>query len=127
MYTSLLVILFPVLGFASKAPAPAMSAEGPVLRARDCPAPPSSNGYLWLNGVNLAGAEFGTDTGGKTVLRNAYPPTGGSNPNGYGQVDHFYHYRYMNAFRYPVSWQYLINSNSKSATINTANFDKYNG
>ncbi|RYP74043.1 hypothetical protein DL771_003232 [Monosporascus sp. 5C6A] len=97
-----------------------------TLAERSC-SPGSNTGYLWLNGVNIAGFEFGTDTNGYADLSRAYPPTGGDNPNGYGQVQHFFSSRNMNAFRYPVSWQYLINSNTASTDINMAHFGNYNG
>ncbi|KAN0102309.1 glycoside hydrolase family 5 protein [Hyaloscypha variabilis] len=66
-----------------------------------------------LAGINIAGFDFGADITGTANLASADPPLtalGGS--DGAGQMSHFVKQDGLNVFRLPVSWQFLINSNT---------------
>ncbi|KAK5027370.1 hypothetical protein LTS07_006972 [Exophiala sideris] len=67
---------------------------------------PSSTGdRVRYGGVNIAGFEFGSyDTCGILTAQPYVDPT-----NFVAQIKHFVHDDGLNAFRLPVSWQYLIN------------------
>jgi endoglucanase len=94
----------------------------------DCYTAPPTAGKLQLKGVNLSGFDWGIDTNGNANLAGATPPTQGQGDyNGYGQLWHFYNNVGFNVFRLPVSWQYLINSNTASATLDNGHFGNYNG
>ncbi|KAK3679722.1 hypothetical protein LTR78_000098 [Recurvomyces mirabilis] len=66
---------------------------------------PASGKRVKYAGVNIAGFDFGCDTTGTCGASSAFPP--GS--KGVGQMNHFVTDDGLNAFRLPVSWQYLVN------------------
>ncbi|KAH8798410.1 glycoside hydrolase superfamily [Flagelloscypha sp. PMI_526] len=79
-----------------------------------------------LAGINIAGFDFGTKTDGSVDSSQIKPPTDGSGPlNGYGQIWHFVNDDHLNAFRIPVSWQYLVSS--PGGTLNSNAMAKYDG
>lgn len=67
--------------------------------------PNPTSGRVQFGGVNIAGFDFGSyDTCGK-VTQAPYV-----DPNNYvAQINHFVKDDKLNAFRLPVSWQYLVN------------------
>ncbi|KUJ21508.1 glycoside hydrolase family 5 protein [Mollisia scopiformis] len=72
-----------------------------------------------LAGVNIAGFDFGVDITGTANLASADPPLtalGGS--DGAAQMSHFAKQDSLNLFRLPVSWQFLINSQSLTGSAN---------
>jgi aryl-phospho-beta-D-glucosidase BglC (GH1 family) len=58
-------------------------------------------------GVNIAGLDFSCDTSGTCNVAGATSP----GQAGIDQIKHFIVDSGMNAFRLPVSWQYLLNNN----------------
>ncbi|PVH72965.1 glycoside hydrolase family 5 protein [Cadophora sp. DSE1049] len=91
-----------------------------------------------LAGVNIAGFDFGVDIMGKAILANANPPLAQLGfSDGAAQMQHFSKDDGLNIFRMPVSWQFLINSNtlasgpgnntarSATGTLDVANANKY--
>jgi len=80
----------------------------------------AGNRKVKYGGINIAGFDFGCDTTGTC-------PTSGSqdvSSNGTLQMQHFVSDWGMNAFRLPVSWQYLVN-NQLGGPLSLTNFGKY--
>jgi endoglucanase len=99
----------------------------PLVNA-DCYTAGPGAGSLQLKGVNLSGFDWGMDTNGNANLPGVTPPTQGQGSyNAYGQLWHFYNNDGFNVFRIPVSWQYLINSNTASSTLDNGHFANYDG
>lgn len=72
-----------------------------------------------MQGVNIAGFDFGSDIQGRANLTMSFGPVlsiGRGNSDGAGQMQHFIQQDGLNAFRLPVTWQYLINSNNLNGT-----------
>ncbi|CZT24976.1 related to cellulase precursor [Ramularia collo-cygni] len=63
-------------------------------------------GQVQFAGVNIAGLDFGCDTLGNCNPASTAPP----GQAGIDQMQHFVKDRGLNAFRMPVSWQYVLNS-----------------
>ena len=63
-------------------------------------------------GINIAGFDFGASTDGTASASGAEPPlkAAGNGIDGVGQMQHFVTDDKLNAFRLPVSWQYLTNN-----------------
>jgi len=74
-------------------------------------------------GANIAGFDFGCYTDGTCTPSNAYPPIGGSFPDGVAQMNHFSENGF-NTFRLPVGWQYLT-SGVVGGDLDATNFGKY--
>lgn len=73
-------------------------------------------------GVNIAGFDFGADIQGKQNISNSFGPVvaiGKGNSDGAAQMQHFVQQDGLNMFRLPVTWQFLINSNSLNGTAVT--------
>jgi len=87
--------------------------------------PPASAGKVQFAGVNIAGFDFGCGTDGTCNTTQAYPPIGGTFPDGPGQMTHFTN-EGLNVFRLPVGWQYLVNNHLGGTldSTNAANYDK---
>jgi endoglucanase len=90
---------------------------------------PSSTGRVRFAGVNIAGFDFGCGTDGTCNTSKVYPPVTNmppyySNPDGAGQMNHFYKDDHMNIFRLPVGWQYLVN-NQLGGTLDSTNLGYY--
>jgi endoglucanase len=99
----------------------------PLVNA-DCYTAPPTAGSLQLKGINLSGFDFSVDTNGNANLAGVAPPTQGQGSyNAFGQLWHFYNNDGFNLFRIPVSWQYLINSNTASSNLDNGHFGNYNG
>lgn len=72
-------------------------------------------------GVNIAGLDFGCDT-----LGNCNPAsTASPGQNGIDQIKHFINDKGLNAFRLPVSWQYVLNS-KLGGPLDPTKFATYN-
>lgn len=71
-------------------------------------------------GVNIAGLDFGTDTSGNCQISSAVAP----GDTGIAQINHFVNTDGLNAFRLPVSWQYLLND-KLGGTLDATNFATY--
>lgn len=89
----------------------------------------SSTGQTRFAGVNIAGFDFGCGTDGTCNTSNIYPPVKNmapsyDNPDGAGQMNHFYKDDHMNIFRLPVGWQYLVNNNL-GGTLDSTNIGNY--
>ena len=72
----------------------------------------SASTQVQYGGINIAGFEFGTGTDGTAQVSGADPPladSGKGGADGIGQMQHFAQDHKFNAFRLPVSWQYLTN------------------
>lgn len=69
--------------------------------------------------MNIAGFDFGADIQGKANLSQSFGPVvaiGKGNTDGAAQMQHFVRQDSLNMFRLPVTWQFLINSNSLNGT-----------
>ena len=71
-------------------------------------------------GASIAGFDFGCDNCGNCVSGNEVPPA-----NGQGQMLHFVSDDGMNAFRLPVSWQYLVNWDLNDNVLSSSTFPAY--
>ncbi|CZT52135.1 related to cellulase precursor [Rhynchosporium secalis] len=92
-----------------------------------------------MKGVNIAGFDFGVDIMGRAILKNVNPPLAELGfSDGAAQMQHFAKDDGLTLFRLPVSWQFLINSNTitsgagnssqarnASGTLDTVNANKY--
>jgi endoglucanase len=78
-------------------------------------------GQVRFAGVNIAGLDFGCDTQGSCNPASAASP----GQNGIDQMKHFVTDRGLNAFRLPVSWQYLLNS-KLGGPLDPTKFATYN-
>lgn len=90
---------------------------------------PSNTGRTRFAGVNIAGFDFGCGTDGTCNTSKIYPPVKNmppsyNNPDGAGQMNHFYKDDHMNIFRLPVGWQYLVNNNL-GGTLDSNNIGYY--
>lgn len=90
---------------------------------------PSNTGRVRFAGVNIAGFDFGCGTDGTCNTAKVYPPVTNmppyySNPDGAGQMNHFYKDDHMNIFRLPVGWQYLVN-NQLGGNLDSTNLGYY--
>lgn len=72
-------------------------------------------------GVNIAGLDFGCDTLGNCNPTNAAPP----GQKAIDQIEHFINDGGLNAFRLPVSWQYVLNSHL-GGPLHPTKFAAYN-
>ncbi|KAG9598306.1 endo-1,4-beta-glucanase precursor, partial [Aureobasidium melanogenum] len=79
----------------------------------------ASSGKVKYAGVNIAGFDFGMDTNGASSGSYVDPGTTGQN-----QMNHFVKDDKLNAFRLPVGWQYLVNS-QLGGTLDSTFFAKY--
>ena len=80
----------------------------------------AASGVVSYAGVNIAGFDFGCGTDGTCTTSSADPPgTAGIN-----QIKHFVTDDGLNAFRLPVSWQFLVN-NVLGGTLDATNFASY--
>ncbi|MCJ1426556.1 hypothetical protein MMC29_004459 [Sticta canariensis] len=89
-----------------------------------------------LNGVNIAGFDFGCETDGHCYHKGVTPPLLTSNgrkmdinrfqfyADGPGQMQHFVKKHGMNVFRLPVAWQFLVNY-KVGGPLHTKNFGLY--
>ncbi|KAI9682466.1 MAG: Endoglucanase EG-II [Trizodia sp. TS-e1964] len=108
-------------------PQPTSTSPQPSVTSSPKAAPTGSGGKMKYAGVNIAGFDFSCSTDGSCQVGGIYAPlpaTGG--PDGSGQMKHFVQDDNLNAFRLPVSWQYLVDGNlggSLSAN-NLGNYDK---
>ncbi|KAH7409723.1 glycoside hydrolase superfamily, partial [Cadophora sp. MPI-SDFR-AT-0126] len=71
--------------------------------------------------MNLAGFEFGCEIDGTCPTGKSQSPMGS---DALGQMQHFVNDDEMNIFRFPVSWQFLVN-NKLGGTLDSNNFAKY--
>ncbi|KAF2668061.1 glycoside hydrolase family 5 protein [Microthyrium microscopicum] len=86
-------------------------------------APPApAAGKVAFAGMNIAGFDFGIDTMGNANLASIYDVA--SKGSGIMQMAHFVKDDGLNAFRLPVSWQYLVNNNL-GGPLNPTNFAAY--
>ncbi|KAF8846566.1 glycoside hydrolase [Acephala macrosclerotiorum] len=75
--------------------------------------------------MNIAGGDFGCAIDGTCPTSSTQLPLsalGGG--DGLGQMQHFVSDDKMNIFRFPVSWQFLVN-NQLGGTLDSTNFGKY--
>ncbi|KAK6001970.1 hypothetical protein QM012_002460 [Aureobasidium pullulans] len=79
----------------------------------------ASSGKVKYAGVNIAGFDFGMDTNGASTGSYVDPGT-----TGQAQMNHFVKDDKLNAFRLPVGWQYLVNS-QLGGNLDTTFFAKY--
>nr|AEM23896.1 endo-1,4-beta-glucanase precursor [Aureobasidium pullulans] len=79
----------------------------------------ATSGKVKYAGVNIAGFDFGMDTNGASSGSYVDPGTTGQN-----QMNHFVKDDKLNAFRLPVGWQYLVNS-QLGGTLDSTFFAKY--
>jgi endoglucanase len=91
--------------------------------------PGGSTGKTRFAGVNIAGFDFGCGTDGSCNTAKVVPPVKNlpptyNNPDGAGQMQHFYKDDHMNIFRLPVGWQYLVNNNL-GGNLDSNNFNNY--
>jgi endoglucanase len=96
-----------------------------VLVTGDCNNASSAAGGLLLRGVNLSGFDWATDWNGTHSANISAPTQGNGSYNGNAQLVHFYNDDGFNAFRFPVGWQYLINSDNASSVLDKENFANY--
>jgi len=99
-----------------------VQAKSPVLSAK--------KGQLQYAGLNIGGFDFGIYDSCGNMEGAAFPPlisngvvsVGG--PDGPGQMNHFVKDDGLNAFRLPITWQYLTNSDYSSG-IDSQALDLY--
>jgi endoglucanase len=91
----------------------------------NCNSPSPLPGGLSLRGVNLSGFDWATDSNGSHSANVSSPTQGNGSYNGKDQLAHFYDDDGFNAFRFPVGWQYLINSDNASSVLDEKNFKDY--
>jgi len=78
-------------------------------------------------GVNIAGFEFGStgNCGDSSQTGADGPLASEGHADGIGQMNHFVTDDGLNAFRLPVSYQYLVNGNVNANVPDTNNFNEY--
>ncbi|KAH9836003.1 Endoglucanase EG-II [Teratosphaeria destructans] len=82
----------------------------------------TATGKVTYAGINISGFDFGCSTDGTCTLSGITDP----GTNGIDQIKHFVTDDGLNAFRLPVGWQYLVNSElgGDLDAINFAAYDK---
>ena len=82
-----------------------------------------SSGKTQYAGVNIAGFTFGCLQDGTCTTADVHAPITSSH-NGTAQMNHFVKDDNLNAFRLPVSWQYLVN-HQLGGELDSTNFGNY--
>ena len=121
-----------VPGTATAAPTTIQTSTVRVSASTTSTAPGSTStatGKVRFAGVNIAGFDFGCGTDGTCNTAKVYPPVTNippyyNNPDGAGQMQHFYRDDNLNIFRLPVGWQYLVNNNL-GGTLDSINLGYY--
>lgn len=121
-----------VPGAATAAPTTVQTSTVRVSASTTSTAPGSTStvtGKVRFAGVNIAGFDFGCVTDGTCNTAKVYPPVTNippyyNNPDGAGQMQHFYRDDNLNIFRLPVGWQYLVNNNL-GGTLDSTNLGYY--
>ncbi|KAJ9136953.1 Beta-1,4-endoglucanase [Coniochaeta hoffmannii] len=106
-----------------------ITSRGTTSAATPTPTSGGGSGRTRFAGVNIAGFDFGCSTDGTCNTAKVYPPVKNmppsyNNPDGAGQMNHFYKDDHMNIFRLPVGWQYLVNNNL-GGTLDSTNLGYY--